>query len=342
MTIFADYTYQDKPEVKDADGNSVHLNSFNVARSYINVTGNINHYIAFRVTPDITRETGAGSSLNGSYTFRLKYAFAQFNLDDYMTHGLVGALRPAADALRRLRGRHLPLPLPGHDLRGARGLPVLVRRRRVVPLQPARRTTATSTPASTTARTTTSRKSTTRRLIQIRGTVRPLPSSAVLRGLRFTGFYDHDAYVKNADEAPRASSRRRSSTPTSTPSFEYLATKDQTSATKIGARRQGLVGLGEPEVAARAGRRSLRFDHFEPDDNTEPEARAPDRRRLLLVPAPGQRLDGAAVRLDNATFNELHAGAADAAKIARARAGEFLTRNARRRRDAMTLWRRST
>ena len=38
-TIFADYTYQDKPEVKDADGNSVHLSSFNVGRSYINVTG---------------------------------------------------------------------------------------------------------------------------------------------------------------------------------------------------------------------------------------------------------------------------------------------------------------
>ena len=63
------------------------LNSFNVGRSYINVTGNISHSIAFRITPDITRETGAGSSLNGSYTFRLKYAYAQWNLDDYMTKG---------------------------------------------------------------------------------------------------------------------------------------------------------------------------------------------------------------------------------------------------------------
>ena len=34
---------------------------------------------------------------------------------------------------------------------------------------------------------------------EIRGTVRPLPMHPVLRGLRVTGFYDHDAYVKNAD-----------------------------------------------------------------------------------------------------------------------------------------------
>src|SRR5262249_24904235 len=87
VTIFTDYTVQTDPKVKDADGNSVTSNSFNVGRAYINVTGNINHYIAFRVTPYITRETDVGSSIDGSYTYRLKYAFAQFNLDDWMTHG---------------------------------------------------------------------------------------------------------------------------------------------------------------------------------------------------------------------------------------------------------------
>jgi len=35
--------------------------------------------------------------------------------------------------------------------------------------------------------------------VQIRGTVRPAPGQAVLRGLRVTGFWDHDAYVKSAD-----------------------------------------------------------------------------------------------------------------------------------------------
>src|SRR4249919_3988990 len=86
-TIFADYTYNQDPTSKDADGNTIHADGFNVARSYINVTGNISHLIAFRITPDITRESGTGSSLNGSYTFRLKYAYAQINLDQWMTRG---------------------------------------------------------------------------------------------------------------------------------------------------------------------------------------------------------------------------------------------------------------
>src|SRR5581483_5067164 len=86
-TIFGDYTYQDSPETKDADGNTINPSSFNVSRAYINVLGTLNHLISFRITPDITRESGSGSSLNGSYTFRLKYAFGQLNLDDWTTHG---------------------------------------------------------------------------------------------------------------------------------------------------------------------------------------------------------------------------------------------------------------
>jgi hypothetical protein len=49
--------------------------------------------VAFRITPDIVRETGSGSSVNGSYVFRIKYAYAQFNLDDWMTAGSWTRLR---------------------------------------------------------------------------------------------------------------------------------------------------------------------------------------------------------------------------------------------------------
>jgi hypothetical protein len=66
-TIFADSTVQEQPRVTDADGNTVTSNSFNVSRSYINVTRNKSHLVAFRITPDISRETGTGTSLNGSY-----------------------------------------------------------------------------------------------------------------------------------------------------------------------------------------------------------------------------------------------------------------------------------
>src|SRR5687768_3197262 len=73
-TLFLDYTMTEQPKLTDADGNRVTGNAFNVGRAYINVTGNISHLVAFRVTPDIVRETGSGSALNGSLTFRLKYA----------------------------------------------------------------------------------------------------------------------------------------------------------------------------------------------------------------------------------------------------------------------------
>src|SRR5436190_11466637 len=92
-TIFADYTVQQTPRIKDADGNEVTSNAFNVGRTYINITGNISHNIAFRITPDITREaesSTAGTSIAGNYVFRLKYGFVQFNLDDHLNPGRTG------------------------------------------------------------------------------------------------------------------------------------------------------------------------------------------------------------------------------------------------------------
>jgi len=73
-TIFLDYTVQTTPKGIDANGDEFTPNQFNVQRAYLNVTGRLSRLIAFRVTPDIARETGEGSSLSGSYTYRLKYA----------------------------------------------------------------------------------------------------------------------------------------------------------------------------------------------------------------------------------------------------------------------------
>lgn len=87
FTLFADYTYTDSPPGKNADGTDFNPNSFNVSRAYINVTGQLHHLFSFRITPDITRETGAGSSLNGSLTFRLKYGYGQLNMDDWLVKG---------------------------------------------------------------------------------------------------------------------------------------------------------------------------------------------------------------------------------------------------------------
>jgi hypothetical protein len=86
-TLFTNYSYQTDPKITDSDGNLVHRSGYDVTRSYININGNLSHIVAFRITPDISRETSATSSLSGSLEFRIKYAFLQTNFDDWMTRG---------------------------------------------------------------------------------------------------------------------------------------------------------------------------------------------------------------------------------------------------------------
>ena len=86
-TIFTNYSYQTEPEITDSDGNLVNRSSYDLTRAYININGNLSHIVAFRITPDITRETNTASALNGAHVFRIKYAFLQTNLDDWMTRG---------------------------------------------------------------------------------------------------------------------------------------------------------------------------------------------------------------------------------------------------------------
>ena len=93
MTLWPSFTLQTEPNITDAAGNSVNRSAFDVGRAYINVTGQLSHIIAFRITPDITRESGLlnlapGNAVpNDSLVFRIKYAYAQFNLDDWMARG---------------------------------------------------------------------------------------------------------------------------------------------------------------------------------------------------------------------------------------------------------------
>jgi hypothetical protein len=93
ITLFPLYSYQTSPKITDADGNLVNKNGFDVSRAYINVTGQISHIVAFRITPDITRQSGllnlsAPNGLaNDSLVYRIKYGYAQFNLDDWMPSG---------------------------------------------------------------------------------------------------------------------------------------------------------------------------------------------------------------------------------------------------------------
>ena len=174
--------------------------------------------------PTSSARPAPAARARGSYVFRLKYAFAQFNLDDWMTRGSWARFGMQQTPWIDFIDSDLPLPLPGPDVRGARRHPVVVGRRRVVPLQLREATTATSTPASTTATTTTAPKPTIRRRWMTRGTVRPLPASVDAARLRVTGFYNMRRLREGRREAPRHRRRRPTNTPTSTPASTTSST----------------------------------------------------------------------------------------------------------------------
>jgi hypothetical protein len=301
VTIFADYTVNQQPKIKDADGNEVTLNQFQVGRSYINVTGNISHTIAFRITPDITRETGVGSSLNGSYTFRLKYAYAQWNLDEHVGKGSFARFgmqqNPYFDMFEnvyryRFQGT-IFVEREGFQTSSDVGAAF----RYNLPQNYGDIQTGFFNGEGYSKPEVNDQKS-----FKIRGTLRPFHQHAVLRGLRLSGFYDNDAYVKNAD-------RTRSLFTVSfehaylNAAFEYLATKDQTSATKSAVDGRGWSVFATPRTA-RGWEGLVRFDHMVPNNSLKDQVR---ERTIAGVaywfPHQGSVSSALMFDVDNATFD---------------------------------------
>ena len=271
-TIFADYTYQTAPDVTDADGNSVDPNQFNVARAYINVTGNISHLLAFRITPDVVRESGllslatGNTVVNDSLVYRLKYAYAQVNLDDWMTKGSWVRLgmqqTPWVDfeeTIYRYRFQGtIFMDREGYLSSSDVGVAFhtnFAKNFGDVMVGVYNGETYSRPEAND------------QKAFQVRGTFRPLPMSAVLRGLRITGFYDADHYLKNAERqrfvvAPTFEHKYLNA------AFQWVETTDQISAV-TGAKVEGQGWSAWATPRTTKGLEGLiRFDHLEPDDTT--------------------------------------------------------------------------
>jgi len=262
VLLFADYTVQQQPKIVDADGNTVTLSAFQITRSYINVTGTISKAIAFRITPDIVRETGVGSSLNGSYTFRLKFAYAQWNLDEVLHQGSFArfGMQPNPwiefiDAVYRYR-------FQGQTFEDREGY---------LPSSDTGATFHYALPGNYgdvhtgffNGETYQRAEINDQKAFQVRGTLRPLPNHAVLNGLRVTGFYDHDAYVKNA-ERRRAIVGVTFEHPHVHAGFNYLSTTDQTSATVAAVDGRGWSAFVTPRTSI-GWEGLIRIDHLEPN-----------------------------------------------------------------------------
>jgi hypothetical protein len=267
-TIFADYTVQANPKIKDADGNEVTSNSFNVTRTYINITGNISHNIAFRITPDITRETEnstAATSIAGNYVFRLKYGFAQFNLDDYLNAGRTGSWvrlgvqqTPFVDYMEgiyryRFQGTIFEERegfLSSSDI-GASFHYNFAKNYGDIHTGFYNGEFYTKPEAND------------QKSFQIRGTLRPLPMNSLLRGLRVNAFWNKDAYLKNADR-DRAIFGATFEHKYVNAAFDYLWTNDQTSATKTAVDGRGYSFWMTPRSTI-GWEGLLRYDHMEPN-----------------------------------------------------------------------------
>jgi Phosphate-selective porin O and P len=261
-TIFADYTTIDSPTSKDADGNTIHPTSFNVSRAYLNVTGNLNHLLAFRITPDVARETASTSSLNGSQEFRLKYAYGQFNLDDWTTRGswlrfgiqqtpyidyTEGIYRYRfqgtifADRLGLLSSSDAGLS--GHynfagnygDVQGG----------------------------FYNGESYNKPEANDQKALQVRATVRPVPLGGIWKGLRVTGFFDQDHYIKNG-KRQRAIGQVTFEHPRINAGLDVVSARDQTSITKPQVSSNGWSAWATPRLA-NGWELLLRHDAFKPN-----------------------------------------------------------------------------
>jgi hypothetical protein len=262
--LYTDYTYNKSPETIDSDGNTIHLSAFNIGRSYINITGNISHVVAFRVTPDVARESGAGSSLNGSYTFRIKYALAQFNLDDWVGRGSWARL-----GIQETPWVAFEESIYRYRFQGT----IFVEREGFLVSADAGASFHYNLPASYgevhvgvyNGENYNRAEANDRKALQVRGTVRPFAQSSavVLRGVRAHVFYDADQYVR---DAPR---RRLVGSVTLEhrylhAGFEYLGASDQTSVTRAKVDSRGFSIWATPRSPT-GWEALLRYDRLTPD-----------------------------------------------------------------------------
>ena len=270
-TIFTDFTYQESPEIQDADKNNVKLSSFNVSRAYINVIGSLNHYLGFRITPDVVRETGAGSALNGSLTFRLKYAYGQFNLDDWTTHGSwirFGITQtPYIDYTEGIYR---------YRFQGT----IFVDREGFLSSADAGANGHWNFPGNYgdihagffNGENYNHTETNNQKAFQVRATVRPLPLGGVWKGLRLTGFADQDAPSSHG-QRQRHIGQLTFEHPLINLGAEYLQAKDKASGAVAEVDAKGWSVWATPRFGTTGWELLLRHDDLEPNKNIASQKR---------------------------------------------------------------------
>ncbi len=283
-TIFTDYTYTQEPTTVDTDGNTIHPAAFDVGRAYINVTGNISHNVSFRITPDISRLTtkttvtnpGPGetvttaTSLDGSLTFRLKYAYGQFNLDDKWNKG----------SWVRLGVHHTPYVdweegVYRYRFQGQ----IFAEKEGFLSSSDFGLSTHYNLPGNFgdvhvgyyNGDTYKSAETSDQKAIQVRGSFRPLPMQGVLKGLRLTAFYDGDNYMQG-DARRRFIYAATFEHKYLNAGYEHLDASDQTRASVAEIKAQGYSAWAVPRFP-RGWEGLLRYDYVKPNKDVAAAAK---------------------------------------------------------------------
>jgi hypothetical protein len=270
VVVFTDYTWTDEPEILDVNGEPVDPGAFNVTRAYINVTGNINHFISYRITPDITRQTlsGAGVTLNDqdSLVFRLKYAFGQFNLDEAW-HSKGSWVRLGAQQTPYIAWME---DIYRYRFQGNIG----VEREGYLSSSDFGLSTHYNFPGNYgdahagyyNGETYSRAEVNDQKGLQIRATLRPAPMVSWLRGLRITGFYVDDHYARD-DPRKRALAAVTYEQKYVTAGAEYIDAIDQTSDAVNRVRSKTLSVWATPKLG-KGWELLLRHDATKPNEDT--------------------------------------------------------------------------
>ena len=236
--------------------------------------------MAFRVTPDVARASLPGTSLDGSLTYRLKYAYAQINLDDWLPKGTwvrVGVQQtPFIDSIEGIYR---------YRFQGT----VFTEREGYMSSADLGVTFRTAFPDNYgdvhlgfyNGEGYTRPEVNDQKAFMARVGFRPLPRHPVLRGWRVQGFFTLDHYMKDAK-------RNRSVFNTTfehryvNAGFDYLDTADKSSAvpTNGADRNPTLEGEGwsvwatpkKPFANGSSVEALLRFDHMRPGGTAGPTA----------------------------------------------------------------------
>jgi hypothetical protein len=321
VTLYTDFTYQQNPQTTDSDGNTINPSGFNVSRSYINITGNLNHFVSFRITPDVTRETGlvtlgAGSTVsNDSLVFRIKYAFGQVNLDDWMTRGSWVRFGIQQTPLLDYEEGIYRYRFQGTTFTEREGF-------------------YNSADAGVSFHTNFPNnygeihaglyngdgygkpEQNDQHAFDIRGTLRPFAQGApVLRGLRVTGYYVGDDYVKGA-ERKRVVGQLTYEHMYINAGFDAIDAKDQTSITKADIEAKGWSFWATPKSTV-GWEMLLRYDHMVPDQRALDQTR---QRTIVGVaywfPRAGSVTSSLMLDYDGQTFSNFVPGQPAQKKIA--------------------------